>query len=144
MLRAISTDAKSGFAPQQSTESQATCSFEKTTTGMSCVSVGFLKTHKCASSSVQNILMRFALKNQLNLVLPSAGNYLGRYVPYSKVMVANTPWDRVGVNYDIFCLHTIWNHQEVEERCVWYLRGSERNGRGHWQRSQTWPRGVWE
>ena len=76
--------------------------------------IAFLKTHKCASSSVQNILMRFGLNNQLDFVLPSAGNYLGRYVPYSKVMVANTPWDRVGVNYDIFCLHTIWNYREVE------------------------------
>ena len=40
--------------------------------------IGFLKTHKCASSSVQNILMRFGLKNELNFVLPSAGNYVGR------------------------------------------------------------------
>jgi hypothetical protein len=40
--------------------------------------IGFLKTHKCASSSVQNILMRFGVKNQLNFVLPSAGNYVGR------------------------------------------------------------------
>ena len=77
--------------------------------------IAFLKTHKCASSSVQNILMRFGLNNHLNFVLPSAGNYLGRYVPYAKVMVANTPWDRVGLDYDIFCLHTIWNHQEVED-----------------------------
>jgi len=35
--------------------------------------VGFLKTHKCASSSLQNILMRFSLNNDLNIVLPSAG-----------------------------------------------------------------------
>ena len=40
--------------------------------------IAFLKTHKCASSSVQNILMRFGLENELNFVLPSAGNYLGR------------------------------------------------------------------
>ena len=41
--------------------------------------IAFLKTHKCASSSVQNILMRFGLKNQLNFALPSAGNYVGRW-----------------------------------------------------------------
>ena len=40
--------------------------------------IAFLKTHKCASSSVQNMLMRFGLENELNFVLPSAGNYLGR------------------------------------------------------------------
>ena len=46
--------------------------------------IGFLKTHKCASSSIQNILFRFGLKNQLTFALPSTGNYLGRYVKYSK------------------------------------------------------------
>ena len=77
--------------------------------------IAFLKTHKCASSSLQNILMRFGLHHHLNFVLPSAGNYLGRYVKYSRAMIANTPWDKVGLEYDIFCLHTIWNHQEVED-----------------------------
>ena len=77
--------------------------------------IAFLKTHKCASSSVQNILMRFGLNNGLNFVLPSEGNYLGRHVKYSRTMIANTPWDKVGLDYDIFCLHTIWNHQEVED-----------------------------
>ena len=42
------------------------------------IKIAFLKTHKCASSSVQNMLMRFGLENELNFVLPSAGNYLGR------------------------------------------------------------------
>ena len=48
--------------------------------------VAFLKTHKAASSSVQNILMRYSRDHGLNLVLPSAGNYLGRYVPFSRAM----------------------------------------------------------
>jgi len=76
--------------------------------------IGFLKTHKCASSSVQNILFRFGLKNHLTFALPSAGNYLGRYVKYSKAMLANTVWDKVGLEYDLFALHTIWNKAEVE------------------------------
>ena len=46
--------------------------------------VGFMKTHKTASSTVQNILFRFGLKNHLTFALPSTGNYLGRYVKYSK------------------------------------------------------------
>ena len=45
--------------------------------------IAFLKTHKCASSSVQNMLMRFGLEHELNFVLPSAGNYLGRCVGVS-------------------------------------------------------------
>jgi len=75
--------------------------------------IAFLKTHKCASSSLQNILLRYGLKNSLNFVLPSAGNYLGRYVKYQRFMIANTPWERAGMDYQIFCLHTIWNYKEV-------------------------------
>jgi len=78
--------------------------------------VAFLKTHKCASSSLQNILMRFGLKNSLNFVLPSSGNYLGRYIKYSRsTMISNTPWERAGLDYQIFCLHTIWNYKEVSQ-----------------------------
>ena len=29
-------------------------------------------------------------------------------------MMANTIWDKVGLEYDIFALHTIWNKAEVE------------------------------
>ena len=61
--------------------------------------IGFLKTHKCASSSVQNILMRFGQANKLNFALPTVGNYLGRYVSYSRAMLANTPWERAGLEY---------------------------------------------
>ena len=28
-------------------------------------------------------------------------------------MVANTPWDRLHMEYDVFCLHTIWSRAEV-------------------------------
>ena len=29
-------------------------------------------------------------------------------------MLANTIWDKVGLEYDIFALHSIWNKGEVE------------------------------
>ena len=34
-------------------------------------------------------------------------------MPYSRAMVANTPWDRLHMEYDVFCLHTIWSKAEV-------------------------------
>jgi len=55
--------------------------------------VAFLKLHKCASSSVQNILLRYSLNNKLNLVMPSRGNYLGRKIPYQRSMLADTLWE---------------------------------------------------
>ncbi|XP_023332442.1 galactosylceramide sulfotransferase [Eurytemora carolleeae] len=76
--------------------------------------VGFLKIHKCASSSVQNIILRYALKNDLNVVLPSAGNYLGLSTPFSRAMIKGTAWEKAGLEYHMFCLHTVWNQDEVE------------------------------
>jgi len=75
--------------------------------------IGFLKTHKCASSSVQNILMRFGLNHQLNFALPSAGNYVGRYMPFHRTMLSGTEWESAGLPYHIFALHTIWNREQV-------------------------------
>lgn len=75
--------------------------------------IAFLKTHKCASSTVQNILMRFGVNHNLNFVLPSRGNYLGRYTHFRRNMIGDTSWEQVGMDYNIFCLHTIWDYSEV-------------------------------
>ncbi|XP_050700188.1 galactosylceramide sulfotransferase-like [Eriocheir sinensis] len=44
----------------------------------------FLKTHKCASSTVQNILFRYGYSRNLTFALPRSGNYLG-HPKYFKV-----------------------------------------------------------
>ena len=87
--------------------------------------VGFLKTHKCASSSIQNILLRYVIKNNLNVVLPAKHNYLGRKVSqnrgnylgklFDRKMMENTPWEYAGLEYDIFLCHTRWNHTSISE-----------------------------
>ena len=76
-------------------------------------SVGFLKSHKCASSSVQNILMRWGVKQEMNFVLPSSGNYMRSetQLKYSRDMLADTEWEKKGLDYHIFCLHTVWDTQ---------------------------------
>jgi hypothetical protein len=98
----------------------------------------FVKTHKCASSSVQvkrmikadytldgymiqhhvcswlkNILLRHAMAENLTVALSSVGNYLGRHMPFRRSMLAATPWEAAGLSYDIFCLHHIFNKEEV-------------------------------
>jgi hypothetical protein len=79
--------------------------------------IGFLKTHKCASSSLQNILIRFAISNKLNVVLPKKGAYFNELDPdvkFNRSMIeADTPWNLAGMTNDIFCLHCTWNHAEV-------------------------------
>ena len=59
--------------------------------------VVFLKTHKCASSTLQNMLFRYARQNDLNVVLPLTGNYLGKEIAFHPSMIANTPWERAGL-----------------------------------------------
>ena len=37
----------------------------------------FHKTHKCSSTTIQNILFRYTKKHSLHLALPDRGNFLG-------------------------------------------------------------------
>ena len=71
----------------------------------------FLKTHKCASSTLQNMIFRNALANELNVVLPLSGNYLGKQTAFHPSMIANTPWERAGLDYDMYGLHGIWEER---------------------------------
>nr|CAD7197603.1 unnamed protein product [Timema douglasi] len=74
----------------------------------------FLKTHKCASSTVQNILMRMGSKHGLTFVLPSTGNYLGNPKPFIPELIGPTlvTPDR---KYNIFTHHTRYNGTAMRE-----------------------------
>jgi hypothetical protein len=73
----------------------------------------FVKTHKCASSTIQNVLLRYALGNDLNIVLPMTGNYVGRYIPFNNAVLWGTPSEQANLQYDMYCLHGIWNYTGV-------------------------------
>ena len=62
---------------------------------------------------MQNILLRYALKHELNVVLPKSGNYLGKS-HFNADLLKGTPWEMAGMHYNIFCLHNRWNGKEVE------------------------------
>ncbi len=49
----------------------------------------FLKTHKCASSTIQNIFMRNGFINNKVFVLPAKANYLGHPLPFNRSFVPN-------------------------------------------------------
>ncbi|XP_042870181.1 galactosylceramide sulfotransferase-like [Penaeus japonicus] len=74
--------------------------------------VMFLKTHKCGSSTVQNILLRFVYNNNLTLALPEELNYIGD--PGSKFRADLLPPKLVplGGKVDVFALHTRLNVKE--------------------------------
>ncbi|XP_066938910.1 uncharacterized protein [Macrobrachium rosenbergii] len=51
----------------------------------------FLKTHKCASSTVQNIFLRYGFKHNLTFALPEIGNYLGNPRLFTANLVPRRP-----------------------------------------------------
>nr|CAD7265355.1 unnamed protein product [Timema shepardi] len=74
----------------------------------------FLKTHKCASSTVQNILMRMGSKHGLTFVLPSTGNYLGNPKPFTPALIGPT-LVTPDSKYNIFTHHTRYNVTAMRE-----------------------------
>ena len=76
--------------------------------------VVFHKTHKCAGTSIQRILLRYAHKHNLTLVLPSNGVHLQFYIDEHVNNVNNTEWFKAGLIPNIFCLHSHhWSYSEV-------------------------------
>lgn len=75
-------------------------------------SVCFVKTHKCASSSVQNVLLRYGESHGLRFVLPPRTNYLGHPRPFHRSMAA--PSGRPP--FDVLAHHA--RFREAEMRAV--------------------------
>ncbi|XP_064081725.1 galactose-3-O-sulfotransferase 4-like isoform X2 [Macrobrachium nipponense] len=68
----------------------------------------FLKTHKCASSTVQNIFLRYGYNNNLTFALPGGGNYLGNPGMFKASMIPRKLLPVDG-KVDIFAVHTRLN-----------------------------------
>ncbi|KAG0701130.1 Galactosylceramide sulfotransferase [Chionoecetes opilio] len=71
----------------------------------------FLKTHKCASTTVQNILFRFGYSRNLTFALPDAGNYLGNPSFFQAKMLPRRLVP-IGGKVDIFAVHSRLNFLE--------------------------------
>ncbi|XP_057370034.1 galactosylceramide sulfotransferase-like [Daphnia carinata] len=71
----------------------------------------FMKNHKCGSSTIENIIFRYAHKHNLNVVLPESGNYLSTTALFNHKTLNNTKWRNLP--FDIFSLHNRWNREEV-------------------------------
>ncbi|KAL4217396.1 Galactose-3-O-sulfotransferase 3 [Mactra antiquata] len=80
--------------------------------------IGFLKVHKAASSTLQNIFYRFGLKRNLSFILPKKSHYLSKlkyfYNPIFPSFSANnvTPQNN---KYDILCNHVVFNHDVISD-----------------------------
>lgn len=75
----------------------------------------FLKTHKCASSTVQNIFMRYGDMRNLTFVLPVDGNYLGHPAKFTPNLTLPLPSSFSATEYNIFCHHTRWQENATRQ-----------------------------
>ncbi|KAK4303304.1 hypothetical protein Pmani_024688 [Petrolisthes manimaculis] len=71
----------------------------------------FLKTHKCASSTVQNIFLRYGYRNNLTFAFPASGNYLGSPHHFHTNMLPKNLVPAEG-KVDMFVLHTRLNPKQ--------------------------------
>ena len=73
--------------------------------------IAFLKVHKAASSTVQNILYRFGSGHNLSFVLPQEGHYISKDPDdYFSIL---PPLDKAG-KYDIICNHAVFNEAKFK------------------------------
>lgn len=76
--------------------------------------VAFLKTHKCGSSTIQNVLFRYGDKHNLSFVLPrDKSNYLGHPVPFHRSFVFQVG-DVSFRTFNILAIHTRFDYQEIK------------------------------
>jgi len=91
--------------------------------------IGFAKTHKTASSTIQNIFLRHGLAHAAEFLLGAKNNYLGRLPKHFSVETLNNvdvdilPWHAKlsgSSGYDISTLHSRWNYSAIR-----YLLGPD-------------------
>jgi len=75
--------------------------------------IGFLKVHKAASSTLQNMFYRFGLKRNLSFVLPKQGHYLAKF-KYKYQPVLPTLRNDSG-KFDILANHVRFNLAKFED-----------------------------
>ncbi|NWV42112.1 G3ST2 sulfotransferase, partial [Grantiella picta] len=90
---------------------------ELLTTPMLChakTNVMFLKTHKTASSTMLNIMFRFAERYNLTIALPAGQLF---HLGYPRMFVADfvEGFETMGQNYNIMCNHLRFNLSEVQK-----------------------------
>ena len=78
-------------------------------------SIAFAKTHKTGGSTLQNILLRYGLKNGLTFALPKTKSWVyGWKERFNASMVTQYDWNPLKT-FDMFLSHSIWNVTEVDK-----------------------------
>eukprot|EP00058_Branchiostoma_floridae_P006852 XP_002592340.1 hypothetical protein BRAFLDRAFT_240121 [Branchiostoma floridae] len=75
----------------------------------------FLKTHKTASSTVQNIIMRFGSTRNLTFALPNGGHQMAWPRLFRKSFVLQEHIAKKNTTYNILCHHLRFHHEHIRE-----------------------------
>lgn len=103
-----STQDKNPPAPEQNDKPE-TVGFTRRSTPQK--HIAFIKSHKCASSTIQNMLMRYGFYNKLTFILPKGGgNHIGWPSPYNP----NSHSRKMAKTPDIFCYHSVYSPKLTE------------------------------
>ena len=75
----------------------------------------FQKTHKCSSTTIQNILLRYAMNHDLVLVLPKDGIHLSQSTKFNSMFIQDSEWYQVHILQlevsNFFSSVQIFNHK---------------------------------
>ncbi|XP_063606044.1 galactosylceramide sulfotransferase-like [Penaeus indicus] len=74
----------------------------------------YLKTHKCASSTLQRVFLRYGKEHNLSFVLPASSNYLGWKLPFRPRMIPPDLRSPSG-KYNMFLLHTRFSEDAISQ-----------------------------
>ena len=75
--------------------------------------IAFLKVHKAASSTVQNILYRFGSQRNLSSVLPYNTHYISQHTSSTYRPILRSLDNKTG-KYDLLCNHVMFNHTKIK------------------------------
>lgn len=75
----------------------------------------FMKTHKCGSSSLQNMFLRFGDTNDLFFALPKIDNYFGHPIRFNRRFLLDPALlrKRYNLTYSILAHHLRFNYKEL-------------------------------
>ena len=75
----------------------------------------FMKTHKCGSSSLQNVFLRFGDTHDLFFALPKIDNYFGHPIRFNRRLLLDPALlrKRYNLTYSILAHHLRFNYKEL-------------------------------
>ncbi|XP_063410532.1 galactose-3-O-sulfotransferase 2-like [Mytilus trossulus] len=78
--------------------------------------IAFLKVHKAASTTIQNMMLRFGTERNLTFIIPAVGTIHPNVISINETVTSNNirPMPLLSTRFDILCLHVLYNRTAFE------------------------------